>query len=663
MACWMSLRLAIVALVATLLATPALAKQQFVSQVDNFCQAFNNTTPLADLTDGMLTECTVCHASVFPTSFPDKGNVIPSAGAAYQAGKSSGDFSAFCPLATNSPPILAPMGSQTVNPGVQLVINVSASDPDGNGIVLAVAGAPAGHSFTDNGDGTAVFSWTPGVGQIGTHQVTFTATDDGIPMMSAMEAVTITVGQDNQPPVLAPIADQQVPVGSVVQIPVSARDPDGDAIVLSMSSLPSGASFSDAGNGTGSFDWVPGVVGNFALDVMATDAGTPPATATESFTLTVGNVNRPPVLTPIGDRSVDLGMTLQVRVTASDPDMDALSFSLAGGPPDATFADFGDGSAEILWTPTAAGSFNATLTVTDSGMPMASASETFALTARDPGAVDTLQLSNAFWSFGQGSGAVDSDDSDDSDKRRSSYGSDDSDDSDGAKPSYDSDDREGAGSGSNAGTLTVTGGGAMPGQIVSVFDAASGALLGVGLSDALGDFSIVLTPFLAPCSVQVGVDLPTSLPMTVQGAPAQCGSLVFTRVEKVKWSCGDGELEARGRQGPPQGGVTVSDEAGMLLLQGSVDALGRFDLEAPVTPSPARVEIAVQSGTGSWSLGTVGVSASKSQCALQPAKAKVSKRQHKKRRRHHKRRKHGKKKRKHGKKKKQKKGKEKRRGS
>ncbi len=137
--------------------------------------------------------------------------------------------------------MLSPIGAQPGTQGIQLTIPVSATDPDGHGIALAVANAPAGHSFVDNGNGTGTFSWTPGASQVGSTSVTFSATDDGVPMMTAMEVVTIAVGQGNQPPVITPIANQGLRVGVAASIAVTASDPDGDAVVLGISPVPAGA--------------------------------------------------------------------------------------------------------------------------------------------------------------------------------------------------------------------------------------------------------------------------------------------------------------------------------------------------------------------------------------------------------------------------------------
>ena len=80
----------------------------------------------------------------------------------------------------------------------------------------------------------------------------------------------------NQAPVLAALADQSVTVGATLTVSVSASDADGPApLVLSTSALPGSASFSDAGNGSGTLSWTPlagDVAGSpYSVTVTATD--------------------------------------------------------------------------------------------------------------------------------------------------------------------------------------------------------------------------------------------------------------------------------------------------------------------------------------------------------------------------------------------------------
>ena len=75
---------------------------------------------------------------------------------------------------------------------------MTASDPDGPApLVLDATGAPltAGAVFTDNGDGSGTFSWTPAIGDAAgsPYQVTFSATEDDGNGLYDDETIAITV--------------------------------------------------------------------------------------------------------------------------------------------------------------------------------------------------------------------------------------------------------------------------------------------------------------------------------------------------------------------------------------------------------------------------------------------------------------------------------------
>jgi large repetitive protein len=155
----------------------------------------------------------------------------------------------------------------------------------------------------------------------------------------------------NRPPVLEPIVDQTVDEGATLDVAVSASDPDGDALTLSLLDPPGFAALTDNGDGTGSITFEPGFgdVGVYEITVEVSDGE---LTATTSFTLTVVDVNRPPTIEPIVDQTVDEGGTLDVAVSASDPDGDVLVLSAE---PDGfgigELIDNGDGTGSITLEP------------------------------------------------------------------------------------------------------------------------------------------------------------------------------------------------------------------------------------------------------------------------------------------------------------------------
>ncbi len=134
---------------------------------------------------------------------------------------------------------------------------------------------------------------------------------------------------------------------------------------------------------TGVFTWMPTETqgpGVFNLTVRVTDSQSPPQSDARSFQVTVNEVNQPPVLAPIADRTVHAGMAVTLTNAASDPDWppNTLTFSLdPGAPGDATIHP---GSGVFSWLTTGAqagGSFPITVRVSDNGTPPLSDTKLF----------------------------------------------------------------------------------------------------------------------------------------------------------------------------------------------------------------------------------------------------------------------------------------------
>ena len=142
---------------------------------------------------------------------------------------------------------------------------------------------------------------------------------------------------------------------------------------------PTGAIFNPT---TRAFSWTPafGDSGNYNVTFTVTDDGSPAESNSEVVTISVGNVNRPPVLGTIGSKSVDEGTPLTFTVTASDPDGDNLTFSASNVP---TGASFNPSTRVFSWTPAFgdAGNYDVTFTVTDDGTPAESDSEVVTIMA------------------------------------------------------------------------------------------------------------------------------------------------------------------------------------------------------------------------------------------------------------------------------------------
>jgi hypothetical protein len=293
----------------------------------------------------------------------------------------------------NVAPVLGAIGDQSVDELATLTFTATATDSDLPADTLTfsldAASIALGMSIDAN---TGDFSWTPTEAQGGlTPSVTVTVTDNGTGNLIDSETFTITVNDINVAPVLGAIGNQTVDELATLTFTATATDSDLPADTLSFSleaaSIALGMSI-DAN--TGDFSWIPTEAqGGLtpSVTVTVTDDGTGNLIDSETFTITVNDINVAPVLGAIGDQSVDELATLTFTATATDSDLpaDTLTFSLdaasiaLGMSIDANTGDFS-------WTPTEAqGGLtpSVTVTVTDSGTGNLIDSETFIITVTD----------------------------------------------------------------------------------------------------------------------------------------------------------------------------------------------------------------------------------------------------------------------------------------
>lgn len=251
-----------------------------------------------------------------------------------------------------APYVVNPIADQTVGKGSEPTVlslsNVFKDNQDDfSALTLSITGNtnPALVTAAINGADLAL-TYAPEA--TGSAQITVAATDSGGLSTSTEFQVTVT-DAPNQPPVLAAMPNPVVSEGKGLSLSASAKDADGDAITLTATGLPTGAAFTDNGDGTGTLRWTTDYedAGTYVVTIQAQDAKG--ALANRDVTITVNNVNRAPEWNAISGQDVEDAKTLNLTVSASDPDGDALVLSASGLPTAATFTDNGDGTASISW--------------------------------------------------------------------------------------------------------------------------------------------------------------------------------------------------------------------------------------------------------------------------------------------------------------------------
>jgi hypothetical protein len=286
----------------------------------------------------------------------------------------------------NRLPVLNPIPDQTVDEGMLLTFTATASDPDqpGQSLTFALgAGAPDGAAIDP---ATGVFTWTPSEPQgPSTNIFGIVVTDNGTPALGAARSFTVVVNEVNRPPEIDPITNHTAVVGGLLIFNVTFRDPDlpGQTLTLGLAAgAPAGAEI----NPSGLFTWTPAIADASTTNTITVTLTDGSLTATRSFTVTVGAFNRPPVIDPIPDRTVNEGTLLTFAITATDPDQPAQSLTYALGAGAPAGASLNPTTGVFTWTPNeleGPETNGFSVLVTDNGTPPLSVSGSFRIVVNE----------------------------------------------------------------------------------------------------------------------------------------------------------------------------------------------------------------------------------------------------------------------------------------
>jgi len=185
---------------------------------------------------------------------------------------------------------------------------------------------------------------------------TFISNDTSIP--------TDTSTGSNNAPELERIGDRVVPVGQTLIIVVTAKDSDGDALTYSVfGTLPDGARFD---KGAHRFEWTPETAGTTVFLTFVVSDGTEFDRETVRIEVSSGADQHPPAFVKVGDQQLTVGSAFQLKLQATDPDGDELTFGNEGALPAGATLDGETGA--FAWTPTAVGTERVTFTVSDGAL-------------------------------------------------------------------------------------------------------------------------------------------------------------------------------------------------------------------------------------------------------------------------------------------------------
>lgn len=260
----------------------------------------------------------------------------------------------------NTRPTISGAPSATVQATSAYSFTPSAADAESSSLTFSILNKPSWAAFSTS---TGRLTGTPTVNQVGTYSGIVISVSDGS-LVAALPTFSISVtAPANRAPVISGTPSAAATVGTQYSFRPTASDPDGQTLRYSISNKPAWATFSTT---SGRLTGTPGAgqVGTTSNIVITVSDGTL-STSLPAFSITVSAAaNRAPQVSGTPSTTATVSSAYAFSPTATDPDGDALTWSISGKPADATFSTT---TGRLTWTPATVGTAqNIVISVTDS---------------------------------------------------------------------------------------------------------------------------------------------------------------------------------------------------------------------------------------------------------------------------------------------------------
>lgn len=247
--------------------------------------------------------------------------------------------------AVNDTPIISSTPDTEATEDETYTYNVLVSDEDDTSFSFSLLSKPDGMVIDAN---SGVLTWLPVNGQTTSGTVIVQVSDnDPVDEQTATQNFTINVTAVNDAPVFTSTAVSSVAEDDAYVYNVVAVDEENDDLNFAMVNGP-GFLVMDPETGVLSGTPVVGDVGVHSIEISVSDGS---LSQSQSFDLTVTNVNDAPVITSSQNTTAQENVDYQYTLVATDEELETLTYSLVNGPEGMVI---NSESGEVNWLPPAA---------------------------------------------------------------------------------------------------------------------------------------------------------------------------------------------------------------------------------------------------------------------------------------------------------------------
>ncbi|MFT7683942.1 MAG: hypothetical protein ACI935_003465, partial [Moritella dasanensis] len=223
----------------------------------------------------------------------------------------------------NTAPVLAAIGAQSSNEDTAKIINLAATDAEGNSLIYSAISDNASITASVSG---ATLTLNPATNYFGSANITVSVSDGSL---SDTETVTYTVSSENDLPVFTSAAAGSTQYGNTLDATLTATDVEtaNNTITFEVQSSDSSQVTASLAGAILTLAPVNNYIGDTTLILRATD--TDGGTTNQNYVLTISAAaNEAPVFSSGDSLTTLYSNSLAHSLTATDANLDELTFDL-----------------------------------------------------------------------------------------------------------------------------------------------------------------------------------------------------------------------------------------------------------------------------------------------------------------------------------------------